>query len=54
MSGRLTGKRVTALRRRSKYILCDLNSGETEGSVRVRGGTLAWRYEDGAVYIDRG
>jgi formamidopyrimidine-DNA glycosylase len=29
MSERLTGKRVLALRRRSKYILADLSSGET-------------------------
>ena len=29
MAERLTGKRVTALRRRSKYILADLASGET-------------------------
>ena len=29
MSARLTGKRVLALRRRSKYILADLDSGET-------------------------
>ena len=29
MSGRLTGKRVLSLRRRSKYILADLSSGET-------------------------
>jgi len=29
MAARLTGKRVTALRRRSKYILADLSSGET-------------------------
>lgn len=29
MAGRLTGRRVQALRRRSKYILADLDSGET-------------------------
>jgi formamidopyrimidine-DNA glycosylase len=29
MADRLTGKRITALRRRSKYILADLDSGET-------------------------
>ena len=29
MADRLTGKRVERLRRRSKYILADLNSGET-------------------------
>lgn len=29
MAARLTGQRVKALRRRSKYILCDLSSGET-------------------------
>ncbi len=29
MAARLTGKTVTALRRRSKYILADLSSGET-------------------------
>ncbi len=29
MADRLTGKRVTGLRRRSKYILADLDSGET-------------------------
>jgi formamidopyrimidine-DNA glycosylase len=29
MAARLTGARVLALRRRSKYILCDLSTGET-------------------------
>jgi formamidopyrimidine-DNA glycosylase len=29
LAGRLTGQRVTALRRRSKYILADLSGGET-------------------------
>jgi formamidopyrimidine-DNA glycosylase len=29
MAERITGKRVERLRRRSKYILCDLDSGET-------------------------
>ena len=29
MSERLTGKTITRLRRRSKYILCDLDSNET-------------------------
>lgn len=29
MAERLTGKRITALRRRSKYLLADLDSGET-------------------------
>ncbi|WP_193140360.1 MULTISPECIES: bifunctional DNA-formamidopyrimidine glycosylase/DNA-(apurinic or apyrimidinic site) lyase [unclassified Meridianimarinicoccus] len=29
MAARLTGQRVLALRRRSKYILCDLSGGET-------------------------
>ena len=29
MADRLTGRKVTALRRRSKYILADLDSGET-------------------------
>jgi formamidopyrimidine-DNA glycosylase len=29
MADRLTGRRITALRRRSKYILADLDSGET-------------------------
>ena len=29
MAGRLTGQRVERLRRRSKYILGDLSSGET-------------------------
>ena len=29
MAARLTGKRVLALRRRSKYILADLDSGES-------------------------
>ncbi len=29
MAGRLTGRRVVALRRRSKYILADLDSGES-------------------------
>ncbi len=29
MADRLTGRRVTALRRRSKYLLADLDSGET-------------------------
>jgi formamidopyrimidine-DNA glycosylase len=33
MADRLAGRRVTALRRRSKYILADLDSGETLLSI---------------------
>ena len=47
MSDRLTGKRVLALRRRSKYILGDLDSGETllihlgmSGRMLISGGPL--------------
>lgn len=47
MAARLTGKTVTALRRRSKYILADLSSGETliihlgmSGRMQVSGDPL--------------
>ncbi len=47
MADRLTGKRVLALRRRSKYILADLSSGETllihlgmSGRMLISGGIL--------------
>ncbi len=47
MAARLTGRRVIALRRRSKYILADLDSGETllihlgmSGRMLVSGDTL--------------
>ena len=47
MADRLTGKRVVALRRRSKYILADLDSGETliihlgmSGRMLISGGVL--------------
>jgi formamidopyrimidine-DNA glycosylase len=47
MAARLTGARVTALRRRSKYILADLSTGETlllhlgmSGRILVSGGHL--------------
>lgn len=47
MAERLTGKRINALRRRSKYILADLDSGETllihlgmSGRMTVSGHTI--------------
>ncbi|MEL6642524.1 MAG: bifunctional DNA-formamidopyrimidine glycosylase/DNA-(apurinic or apyrimidinic site) lyase [Pseudomonadota bacterium] len=47
MADRLTGQRITALRRRSKYILADLGSGETliihlgmSGRILIAGDTL--------------
>ena len=47
MADRLTGRRVLALRRRSKYILADLDSGETliihlgmSGRMLISGATL--------------
>ena len=47
MADRLTGKRINALRRRSKYILADLDSGETllihlgmSGRMTVSGVTI--------------
>jgi formamidopyrimidine-DNA glycosylase len=47
MAARLTGARVTALRRRSKYILADLSTGETlllhlgmSGRILVSGGQI--------------
>lgn len=47
MAARLTGRRVEALRRRSKYILADLDGGETllvhlgmSGRILVSGGPL--------------
>jgi formamidopyrimidine-DNA glycosylase len=53
MANRLTGKRVVALRRRSKYILADLDSGETllvhlgmSGRMLVSGAQLATFYHD--------
>ena len=56
MAERLTGKRVLALRRRSKYILADLSSGETllihlgmSGRMLVSGVTLGDYYHDHAA-----
>jgi formamidopyrimidine-DNA glycosylase len=53
MADRLTGKRVTALRRRSKYILADLDSGETllvhlgmSGRMLISGAQLGSFYHD--------
>jgi formamidopyrimidine-DNA glycosylase len=53
MSGRLTGKRVLVLRRRSKYILADLDSGETllihlgmSGRMLVSGAMLGQFHHD--------
>ena len=53
MAERLTGKRVTAMRRRSKYILADLDSGETllvhlgmSGRMLVSGAQLGSFYHD--------
>ena len=53
MAARLTGQTVTALRRRSKYILADLSSGETliihlgmSGRMLVSGQMLGQFYED--------
>lgn len=53
MADRLTGKRVTALRRRSKYILADLDSGETllvhlgmSGRMLVSGAQLGSFHHD--------
>jgi formamidopyrimidine-DNA glycosylase len=53
MADRLTGRRVTALRRRSKYILADLDSGETllvhlgmSGRMLISGAQLGSFYHD--------
>jgi formamidopyrimidine-DNA glycosylase len=53
MAERLTGKRVIALRRRSKYILADLDSGETllvhlgmSGRMLISGAQLGTFYHD--------
>lgn len=53
MAERLTGKRVTALRRRSKYILADLDSGESllvhlgmSGRMLISGAQLGTFYHD--------
>jgi len=53
MAERLTGKRVTALRRRSKYILADLDSGETllvhlgmSGRMLISGAQIGTFYHD--------
>ncbi len=53
MSERVTGKRVLALRRRSKYILADLDSGETlivhlgmSGRMLISGATLGAFHHD--------
>ncbi len=53
MSARLTGARVLALRRRSKYILVDLSSGETllihlgmSGRMLISGVTLGQFHHD--------
>ena len=53
MADRLTGRRVTALRRRSKYILADLDSGETllihlgmSGRMLISGAEVGGFYHD--------
>jgi formamidopyrimidine-DNA glycosylase len=53
MAARLTGQRVIALRRRSKYVLADLSSGESllihlgmSGRMLVSGGVLAQFHQD--------
>ena len=53
MADRLTGRRVTALRRRSKYILADLDSGETllihlgmSGRMLISGSEVGGFYHD--------
>ena len=53
MADRLSGRRVTALRRRSKYILADLDSGETllvhlgmSGRMLISGAQLGTFYHD--------
>lgn len=53
MADRLTGRRVKALRRRSKYILADLDSGETllvhlgmSGRMLISGAQLGSFYHD--------
>ncbi len=53
MAARLTGQRVIALRRRSKYILADLSSGETllvhlgmSGRMLISGATLGVFHHD--------
>lgn len=53
MADRLTGQTVTALRRRSKYILADLSSGETllvhlgmSGRMLISGAQLGTFYHD--------
>lgn len=53
MADRLTGRTVTALRRRSKYILADLDSGETllvhlgmSGRMLISGAQLGSFYQD--------
>jgi formamidopyrimidine-DNA glycosylase len=53
MANRLTGRRVTALRRRSKYILADLDSGETllvhlgmSGRMLISGTQIGEFYHD--------
>jgi formamidopyrimidine-DNA glycosylase len=53
MADRLTGRRVTALRRRSKYILADLDNGETllvhlgmSGRMLISGAQLGSFYHD--------
>lgn len=53
MADRLTGRKVTALRRRSKYILADLDSGETllvhlgmSGRMLISGAQVGSFYQD--------
>lgn len=53
MADRLTGRKVTALRRRSKYILADIDSGETllvhlgmSGRMLISGAQLGSFYHD--------
>lgn len=55
MAARLTGRRVLQLRRRSKYILADLDSGETllihlgmSGRIQISGATIGGFFHDHA------
>jgi formamidopyrimidine-DNA glycosylase len=53
MAERLTGRRVTALRRRSKYLLADLDSGETLlVHLGMSGRMLVSGVQVGAFYHD--
>lgn len=53
MAQRLSGKTVTALRRRSKYILADLSSGETLLIHLGMSGRMLIDKEDTATYHDK-